>query len=153
VGVPRSRGTLRIFAGREVQTSYAKPLEAARGSSRVVGGGSVRCKPRLMSRGHHSSRIRGRCSLIDSPTAPLCRRVECPGDILDENRMSKATRLASKARATRQYMQTLRRLRKLNRAFECEYGHFACAAEPDGACTDELLRVIGKAADDSDLRP
>lgn len=67
--------------------------------------------------------------------------------------MSKATTLASKARATRQYLQTFRRLQKLNRAFRCERGHFACAAEPDGACTSELRHLIGKAADDSDVEP
>jgi hypothetical protein len=67
--------------------------------------------------------------------------------------MTKATRLAPKARATRQYLQTFRRLRKLNRAFDCEHGHFGCAAEPHGACTDELLRLIGKSADDGNVRP
>jgi hypothetical protein len=72
---------------------------------------------------------------------------------LFETRMSKATTLASKARATRQYMETFRRLQKLNRAFDCEHGHFSCAAEPDGACTEELLRLIGKAGDDPDGRP
>jgi hypothetical protein len=66
--------------------------------------------------------------------------------------MSKATKLASRPHATRQYMQTFRRLRKLNRAFYCEHGHFGCAAEPVGACTDELLHLIGKATDDSDIR-
>jgi hypothetical protein len=65
--------------------------------------------------------------------------------------MSKATTLAAKARATRQYLQTFRRLRMLNRAFDCEHGHFGCAAEPNGACTDELLHLI-EAADDSDAR-
>jgi len=72
---------------------------------------------------------------------------------LCDTRMSKATTLARKVRATRQYLDTFRRLQKLNRAFDCERGHFGCAAEPDGACTDELLRLIGKAADDSDVRP
>jgi len=72
---------------------------------------------------------------------------------LFETRMSKATTLASKARATRQYMETFRRLQKLNRAFDCEHGHFSCAAEPDGACTEELLRLIGKASDHPDGRP
>jgi hypothetical protein len=48
----------------------------------------------------------------------------------------------------RQYMETFRRLQKLYRAFQCEYGHFSCAAEPDGACTDELLHLIGNTADD-----
>jgi hypothetical protein len=67
--------------------------------------------------------------------------------------MSKATTLAPKTRATRQYLQTFRRLQKLNRAFGCEHGHFACAAEPNGACTDELLHLIGKATDESDIRP
>ena len=67
-------------------------------------------------------------------------------------RMSKATTLARKIRASRQYMDTFRRLRKLNRAFDCERGHFGCAAEPDGACTEELLHLIGKTADDSDIR-
>ena len=66
--------------------------------------------------------------------------------------MSKATTLAPKVRATRQYLQTFRRLRKLNRAFGCERGHFACAAETGGACTDELLQLIGKTAEDSDVR-
>jgi hypothetical protein len=66
------------------------------------------------------------------------------------NRMSKATTLARRLRASRQYLQTYRRLRKLNRAFECERGHFGCAAEPGGACTEELLQLIGNAADDSD---
>ena len=66
--------------------------------------------------------------------------------------MSKASKLATRARATRQYLQTFRRLQKLNRAFTCEHGHFGCAAEPDGACTDELLRLIG-GADDSDALP
>jgi hypothetical protein len=69
-----------------------------------------------------------------------------------DERMSKASTLASKARATRQYMETFRRLQKLNRAFDCEHGHFSCAAEPDGACTDELLHLIGKSADDRDGR-
>ena len=63
--------------------------------------------------------------------------------------MSKAATLATKERARRQYMQTFRRLQKLNRAFDCEHGHFGCAAEPDGACTDEVLRLTGRAADDS----
>jgi hypothetical protein len=72
---------------------------------------------------------------------------------LFETRMSKATTLAGKTRATRQYLETFRRLQKLNRAFDCEHGHFSCAAEPDGACTDELLRLIGKPADDRDGRP
>ena len=66
------------------------------------------------------------------------------------NCMSKATILARKLRASRQYLQTFRRLQKLNRAFECERGHFGCAAEPNGACTDELLHLIGKTADDDD---
>lgn len=60
-----------------------------------------------------------------------------------ENPMSKATTLATRAHATRQYLQIFRRLRKLNRAFDCEHGHFGCAAEPNGACTHELLRLIG----------
>jgi hypothetical protein len=72
---------------------------------------------------------------------------------LFETRMSKATTLAGKTRATRQYLETFRRLQKLNRAFDCEHGHFSCAAEPDGACTDELLRLIGKPAGDRDGRP
>jgi hypothetical protein len=66
------------------------------------------------------------------------------------NRMSKAATLARRLRASRQYLQTFRRLQKLNRAFECERGHFGCAAEPGGACTEELLRLIGNAEDDSD---
>jgi len=70
-----------------------------------------------------------------------------------DKRMSKATTLARKVRASRQYMDTFRRLQKLNRAFDCERGHFGCAAEPEGACTDELLHLIGEAADDSDVRP
>jgi hypothetical protein len=57
--------------------------------------------------------------------------------------MSKATTLARRPSATRKYMQTFRRLRKLNRAFHCEHGHFGCAAEPDGPCIDELLRLTG----------
>jgi len=65
--------------------------------------------------------------------------------------MSKAITLARKASATRKYLQTLRRLQKLNRAFACERGHFGCAAEPNGACADDLLRLIG-IADATDSR-
>lgn len=67
--------------------------------------------------------------------------------------MSKATTLARKVRATRQYMETFRRLQKLNRAFDCEHGHFGCAAEPDGACTAELLHLTRKATDNNDDTP
>ena len=66
-----------------------------------------------------------------------------------ENRMSRAITLARRPSAARKYMETFRRLQKLNRAFECEYGHFGCAAEPNGACTDELVRLTG-VADDRD---
>lgn len=62
--------------------------------------------------------------------------------------MSKATALARKPSATRKYMQTFRRLQKLHRAFACEHGHFGCAAEPGGACTDEVLHLIGAADGD-----
>jgi hypothetical protein len=78
--------------------------------------------------------------------------VTAPAAFFTENRVTKATRLAPKARAARQYMQTFRRLQKLNRAFDCEHRHFGCAAEPGGACTEELLDLIGRAADDSDVR-
>jgi hypothetical protein len=63
--------------------------------------------------------------------------------------MSKASTLARKPAATRKYMQTFRRLQKRYRAFTCEHGHFGCAAEPRGACTEELLHAIG-ADDDAD---
>jgi hypothetical protein len=66
--------------------------------------------------------------------------------------VSKATILATKPSAARKYLQTFRRLQQLNRAFDCERGHFGCAAEPDGACTEELLRLLG-ATDDSDAAP
>ena len=62
--------------------------------------------------------------------------------------MSKASTLARRAVATRKYMQTFRRLQKRYRAFACERGHPGCAAEPDGACTEELLRLIGRSPDD-----
>jgi hypothetical protein len=75
-----------------------------------------------------------------------------PGGILPESRMSKAITLARKPSAARKYLQTFRRLQKLSRAFECERGHFACAADPNGACTEELLRLIGS-ADDGDAQP
>jgi len=69
-----------------------------------------------------------------------------------EDPVGKATTLAARARRTRQYMQTFRRLRNLNRAFACERGHFGCAAESDGAFTDELLHLIGSTGD-SDAPP
>jgi hypothetical protein len=65
--------------------------------------------------------------------------------------MSKATILARKPSATRKYLQTFRRLQKLYRAFACEHGHVGCAAEQGGACTDELLHLIGAA--DGDVGP
>jgi hypothetical protein len=86
------------------------------------------------------------------PNGPTCRRGGAPAAFFAENCMSKASKLAARAQAARQYLQTFRRLRKLSRAFICEHGHFGCAAEPNGACTDELVRLIG-AADDSDARP
>jgi len=135
-------------AGREFHPGYAE-LAAARF---VAGGGSARRKSRLRCCGHHSSWTRGPYFSIDSPTAPLAAGVTAPAAFFTENRVTKATRLAPKARAIRQYMQTFRRLQKLHRAFDCEHGHFGCAAEPDGACTEELLHLIGKAADDCDIR-
>jgi len=60
---------------------------------------------------------------------------------LREKHMSKAERLATSVQASRNYLRTLRRLSKLDQAHDCEHGHLGCAAEPQGACSDELLHL------------